>query len=506
MGPGAAGPLFHGRTVRGNARRGAPLGDVMSDAELCYLTATEALALFKARKLSPVELMKAVIARAEKVQPKLKPFTYMYFEEALDLARKAEAKYQKSGTRLGALEGLPIAIKDESYIKGKPTSFGSLITKDFVPEVTSVNNQRLLKAGAIVHGRTATPEFSCASVTHSKLWGVTRNPWNPRYTVGGSSGGSGGALAAGATSLAMGSDIGGSIRIPASATGVVGYKPPYGRNPDDPPFNLDPYCHTGPMTRSVADAILVQNVICGPSPTDIASLRPKLKLPTDYQPIKGWKIAYSMDLTCFEVDKEVVANTKAALEVFKSLGATVTEVDLKWGYAALKTGMDHLDHLFGTYLNKMAKKHAKIMTYYALDFAKQARKSTAADFLGAMEGAAKMYETFGPIMEQHDVFICPTLALPAVKADFLETREELRINGKQSKLPAVLGWCMTTPFNTLSRCPVLAVPSGHAKNGVPTGIQIVGRTYSDADVFRAGMAYESAVGGWYRDAQHRPKL
>jgi amidase len=478
----------------------------MADTELCYLTATEALAKFRAKQLSPVELMQAVIARAEKIQDKLKPFTYTHYEEALDLARQAEAKYAK-GKKTGALEGLPIAIKDESYIKGKPTSFGSLITKDFVPEITSVNNQRIMKAGGIMHARTATPEFSCASICHSRLWGVTRNPWNPKFTPGGSSGGSGASLAAGSTTLAMGSDIGGSIRIPASACGVVGYKPPHGRNSDDPPFNLDPYCHTGPMTRSVADAILLQNVICGPSPTDIASLRPKLTLPTDYKPIKGWKIAYSIDLTCFEVDKDVVANTRAALDVFRSLGATVEEVDLKWGVDALETGLKHLDHLFGASMAKLAKTHAKKMTRYALDFARAAKKSTAADFLSAMEGAAKMYQTFGPIMEKYDVFICPTLALPAVNAEFLEVRDEhLRINGKVSKLNAVLGWCMTTPFNTLSRCPVLSVPSGHAKNRVPTGIQIVGRTYSDADVFQAAVAYETAVGGWYRDAANRPKL
>ena len=174
---------------------------------------------------------------------------------------------------------------------------------------------------------------------------------------------------------------------------------------------------------------------------------------------------------------------------------------------ALETGVAHLDHLFGVFIGNMAKKHAKIMTYYAVEFARQAKKSKAEDFLRAMEGAAKMYATFGPIMEKHDVFICPTLALPAVKANFLENGpEDLRINGKVLDFTPILSWCMTTPFNTLSRCPVLAVPSGHAKNGVPTGIQIVGRTYSDADVFQAAVAYESAMGGWYRDAAHRPKL
>jgi Asp-tRNA(Asn)/Glu-tRNA(Gln) amidotransferase A subunit family amidase len=478
----------------------------MSDTELCYLQATEALKLFKAKKLSPVELVTAVIARAERLQPKYKPFTHTHFEEALDLARKAEAKYAK-GARTGALEGLPVGIKDESFIKGKPTSFGSLITKDFVADVTSPNNDRILKAGGIVHARTATPEFSCATYTNSRLWGVTRNPWNPKFTTGGSSGGSGCALAAGTAPLAMGSDIGGSIRIPASASGVVGYKPPYGRNPDDAPFNLDPYCHTGPMTRSVADAILLQNVISGPSPTDIATLRPKLTLPTAYKPIKGWKIAYSLDLGFYEVDKEVVANTKAALDVFRSLGATVEEVDLGWDIGALHTATGHLWHLFGGYLAEhYLKKHRKQMCEYAIELGEFGRKSKVTDFLRAMEGANKMYATFGPIMETHDVFICPTTALPAVKADFSLSRDRVRINGKASKLPADLAWVMTPVFNTLSRCPVLAVPSGHASNGVPTGIQIVGRTYSDADVFQAGLAYETALGGWYNSAKTRPHI
>lgn len=478
----------------------------MSDLDVCYLPATEVLARFRAKKLSPVELLKAMIARAEKVQKKYRPFTYTHFDEALDGARKAEAKYMKSGARLGALEGLPIAIKDESYIKGKPTSFGSLIHKDFVPDTTSPNNERILKAGGIVHARTATPEFSCSSVTWSRLWGVTRNPWNPKFTTGGSSGGSGASLAAGTCAIAMGSDIGGSIRIPASCSGVVGYKPPYGRNPDDAPFNLDPYCHTGPMARSVADAILLQNVICGPSPIDIASLRPKLRLPTSYKPIKGWRIAYSLDLGFYEVDKEVIANTKAALDVFRSLGATVEEVDLGWTIDVFKGAVAHLDHLFGASIAKALKKHGKLLTTYARQFAKQSAKSKPADFLRAMEVAAQAYQSFGPMLEKYDVFICPTTALPAVRADFDPSADDLRINGKKQDIAPVIAWCMTPPFNMLSRCPVLSVPSGHAKNGVPTGIQIIGRSYSDADVFRAGMAYETAVGGWYRTSATRPKV
>ncbi len=478
----------------------------MSDLDLCYMPATEALAQFRARKLSPVELMKAVIRRAEAVDKKVKAFTFTYFEEALAAAREAEAKYAKTGARLGALEGLPIAVKDESFIKGKPTSFGSLVYQDFVPDITSPSNERIMKAGGIVHARTATPEFSCSSVTQTRRWGVTRNPWNPKFTPGGSSGGSGASLASGTCSIATGSDIGGSIRIPASCSGVVGYKPPYGRNPDDPPFNLDPYCHTGPMARTVADAILLQNVMCGPSPSDIASLRPKLRLPTQFKPIRGWRIAYSMDLGFYDVDNDVVANTEAALDAFRTLGATVEEVDLGWTIDALKAGIDHLNHLFGALVGGYAKKHRKLMTPYALDFAKHGAKSTSADFLHSMEVAAKMYATLGPILEKHHVLICPTTALPAVRADFDPTLHDVKIRGKTLKVWPILAWCMTTPFNTLSRCPVLSVPSGRASNGVPTGIQIVGRTYSDADVFRAAMGYETAVGGWYGGLKRRPAL
>ena len=475
----------------------------MSDPDLIYLPAHEALRRFKARELSPVELMEATIRRAEALKSSVNALTFTHFDEAMDKARKAEAKYAR-GARTRALEGLPVGIKDESEIAGKPTSSGSLIFKDNVATQTSTMNARIMAAGGIVHARTATPEFSCAGTTWTRAWGVTRNPWNRDFTPGGSSGGAGASLASGTSSIATGSDIGGSIRIPASACGVVGYKPPYGRNPDDPPFNLDFFCHTGPMARTVRDTILLQNVMCGPSPLDIATLRPKLRLPLDYKPIKGWKIAYSLDLGLFEIDPDVRRNTLAALDVFRELGATVEEVDLRWPSSTLAAGMGYLNHLFGAYLSTLLDEHGDEMTTYARKFAEDGRESKAIDFVHSLEVIAGMYESFGPMMEKHDIFICPTNALPAVPADFDQTAGTVRINGKV--VDPTLGWAMTTPFNMLSRCPVLSVPSGHAKNGVPTGIQIVGRSYSDADVFRAALAYETAQGGWFGDATRRPVL
>jgi len=476
----------------------------MSDAELCYLSAAEALRLFRQKTLSPVELMEAVIRRAEAVQPKVNCFTYTHFDEAMDLARKAEARYAR-GVRTGALEGLPIGIKDESYIKGKPTSNGSLIFKDHIAAHTSLMNERILRQGGIVHARTATPEFSCAGYTWSRLWGITRNPWNLKMTPGGSSGGTAASLATGTSAIATGSDIGGSIRIPASNCGLVGYKPPYGRNPDDPPFNLDFYCHTGPLARTVEDAIILQNVMAGPHPQDISTLRPKLTLPVSYKPIKGWKIAFSMDLGFFEVDREVQRNTLAALDVFRSLGAEVHEVDLGWTEEALDLAVVYLEHLFGASLSRLLKQHSGKLTTYARAFAKKGQGSKAVDFVRSLDMANRMYSTLGPILERYNVLVCPTTAIPALPADYDQSKDVPKINGKPLR-NSFLGWAMTTPFNTMSRCPVLSVPSGRARNGVPTGIQIVGRTYCDADVFQAAMAFETAQGQWYRGPDGRPKL
>jgi amidase len=284
----------------------------------------------------------------------------------------------------------------------------------------------------------------------------------------------------------------------------VGYKPPYGRNPDDAPFNLDFFCHTGPMARTVRDAALLQNVVCGPHPSDVATLRPKLTLPLQGGSIKGWKIAYSPDLGYYEVDPEVRRNTEAALQVFRDLGATVHEVKIGWGPEVLDACLAYLVHIFGGYIAGMLDDHADEMTTYVRQFAEMGRTSTSRDYVQALEVIAGAYPAMGAILEAHDVLVCPTLAIPAPAATYDSSKEGMRINGRD--VNPFLGWAMTVPFNMLSRLPVLSVPSGRAANGVPTGIQIVGRSYCDRDVFRAGMAYEAALGGWYGNAASRPRL
>jgi amidase len=309
-------------------------------------------------------------------------------------------------------------------------------------------------------------------------------------------------LAAGTATLAAGSDIAGSIRIPASCCGVVGYKPPRGRVPVEAPFNLDYFCHNGPMARSVTDTILFQNAISGPHPADPVSLPDRKVLPTNYAPIKGRKIAFSMDFGFYEVDEEVKRNTLNALDIFRQLGATVHEVDLGWTDAVAHAANTHLTGFFGASIQPLLDTHADQLTKYARRFAEASTTITPSDSFAAEQIAGRIGVEFNQMMQGYDLFIAPTTALPAVQAGFDEGCDFPEINGK--RIERWLAWAMTVPFNMMSTHPVLSLPSGRAANNVPTGIQLVGPTYRDETVFPAAYAYEAATGGWFTTKDNRP--
>ena len=478
----------------------------MTEEELCHASATEALALFKTRKVKPTELLNALRKRSAKLNPKINCFADQYWDEALTEAKLADALYAKRGAKLRKLEGLPLAVKDAQRLKGKRTTHGSLIFEHNIDDVSDPMIERLQQAGAIIFARTTTPEFCLTSATHSKLWGITRNPWNLNYGPGGSSGGAAAALAAGLTTLATGTDIGGSIRIPASCCGVVGFKPPHGRNPDGPPNNFDRYNHCGPLTRSVADAALMQSTTAGQHPLDHDSLRGKVKLPTKAASLKSMKIAYSIDFGYVNVDDEVRRNTLLAVDHFRDLGASVEEVDLGWS-ETIDSDIQHWYNTmhFGRQPIWHQKDHAHLMTDYAIKFAEAAqRDSTIDDVHRAWARAHDMYQSLGKILAKYTVLLCPTTNLPAITADHDPWDENFSINGVKAN--PELGWVMTNQFNMLHNCPVISVPSGHAKMGVPTGLQIVGRTFDDASVFKVALAYEKAVGGWFGSKKKRPKF
>ncbi|MDQ2683046.1 MAG: amidase, partial [Chloroflexota bacterium] len=211
--------------------------------DLHLMPAREVLGRFQRRELSPVEYLDALFSRIDMVEPQVGAVAFRFDERAREAARAAETAYMSRSADVRPLEGLPVAIKDDTEIAGDPCTMGSLVWKDRVASETAPVAERILESGAIPHVRTRTSEFCLIGQCHSRLWGVTRNPWNPAFDVGGSSGGSAAALISGMAPLANGSDVGGSIRIPASCCGIVGYKPPYGRVPLSPPANLDTYLH-----------------------------------------------------------------------------------------------------------------------------------------------------------------------------------------------------------------------------------------------------------------------
>ncbi|GLW96760.1 amidase [Microtetraspora sp. NBRC 16547] len=457
--------------------------------DLAYLPATEALRLFRSRELSPVELMTAVIERAEAVEPQVNALTERTFEEALLQAKQAEDAYRDGSAR--PLEGIPVAAKDEQPIAGRLARTGSLAFADNVADVTHPVIERLLAAGGIVHARTTTPEFCCAGFTHSKLWGITRNPWNLDYSPGGSSGGSGAALASGTATLATGSDIGGSIRLPAANTGTVGYKPPYGRVPVMPPFNLDHYCHEGSMARTVADCALMQNVIVGPHASDVVSLRPAVQIPDTLGDVAGMRIAYAPNLGDWPIEPDIAANTKAVADALRDAGAIVEEVEVGLSRAdVFQATMIHFGAIFGPSVARVAAEFGDQLNPYSLAFAETAAKAMGqgGGFLSGLEMEAAIYAPIGELLDRYDALICPTTAAPGLLAgeDYVDTK--LTVNGVE--LDDYLEYALTPVFNIASRCPVLNVPSGRASNGVPTGVQIVGRSYDDATVFNVGAAVE----------------
>jgi Asp-tRNA(Asn)/Glu-tRNA(Gln) amidotransferase A subunit family amidase len=474
----------------------------MSDLDLCYMTASEALRRFRKRTLSPVELMKALTARTEVVNPQVNAFTFRFPERALKAARAAERRYAGKGEAPRPLEGIPVAIKDLHAIQGEITTRGSHLGGQEPDQVTHPMVRRLLEAGAILYGRTTSPEFGAAFVTHSPRWGITRNPWNLERTPGGSGGGAGAALAAGMVTIADGSDYGGSIRVPAACCGVLGYKPPFGRNPGG--SWPDTLLHFGPLARSVADAVLMQRITAGQHPSSLYSLPDPPALPNRLAPIKGWRIAWSLDLGFFSVAPDVKARTLAALKTFEALGCTVEEVKLDWDEGIMEAFAHHTGPAFAADLEELSADKLMQLSRYVRGIRQAARGSRGIDVGRSMSTRARMYERLAPILHRHDLFVCPTLARTAVAADYDSwSRRPLEIAGK--RVNPEFGWTMAWPFNMLGPLPVASVPSGLGEDGLPTAIQLVARPYDDLRVLRAAADFERAS-PWLDRAERRPPI
>jgi aspartyl-tRNA(Asn)/glutamyl-tRNA(Gln) amidotransferase subunit A len=452
--------------------------------DICALSATELLAAYRARTLSPVEATRAVLARIAQLNPLLNCFNLVDAESALEAARSSEARWMK-GAPKGSLDGVPASIKDIILTRGWPTRRGSKTTdpagpwNDDAPAVA-----RLREHGAVLAGKTTTPEFGWKGVTDSPLTGITRNPWNPKKTPGGSSGGSAAAVASGMGPLTIGTDGGGSIRIPCGFTGLFGLKPSFGRVPAWPLSPFGTVAHLGPMTRTVTDAALMMNVLSQPDARDWHSLpydkRDYLKGLDDG--VKGLRIAFSPDLGYAKVDKEIAALVKQAVKVFEDLGAHVDEVD---------PGFDDQLEVFTLHwfpgaayvVRAIPAAKRKHMDKGLLEVARAGEKITLQQYLDGVQRRGALGVLMNRFHEKVDLLLTPTLPLPAFDAG-----KEVADVVKERR------WTDWTPFSypfNLTQQPAASIPCGLTKAGLPAGLHIVGPKYGDALVLRAARAYES---------------
>jgi Asp-tRNA(Asn)/Glu-tRNA(Gln) amidotransferase A subunit family amidase len=458
----------------------------MSDIELAYMPATELARLIREKRLSPVDVVRNALERIEEVNPTLNCFCFVYPEEVLELARAAERAVM-SGDDIGPLHGLPFAIKDLTPTKGKRTTLGSHVYEDWVPGQDAAIVEALSGAGGIMVGKTTTPEFAHSGFCHSPLWGVTRNPWNPERTPGGSSGGSAAAVATGCAALAEGTDMLGSVRIPAAYCGIVGLKPSLGRIPMDIlPSAFDTISHFGPLTRTVDDAALMLGIVQGPDERDILSLSPSIDVPVPLSgDVRGRRMALSVDLGFFAIDEDVASNTRAAASALADAGAQVEEVELGWTRDLVDAGWDLWNVFIAAYFGQHLEEWRDRMDPQVVDQMEAGFAISAVEYKRLEYLRTRAWRDLVTLFESYDALLCPTASTPpqgaeALDADFFEDDSDGLFHGLE----------LTGVFNLVAPCPVLSVPSGFTRDGLPTGLQIVGPRHDDVGVLDIGAALE----------------
>ena len=460
----------------------------MQTTDLALMSIAEAADRIRRREISPVELTEACLRRIEKLNPRLNAYITVTAERALGDARRS-AEEIASGTYRGPLHGIPIALKDLYATAGTRTTAGSKILADWVPEADSTVARRLREAGSVLLGKLNTHELAYGVTTDNPHFGPTRNPWNPDCIPGGSSGGSGAATAAGMALGTMGTDTGGSIRIPASLCGVAGLKPTYGRVSKAGvvplSWSLD---HAGPLTRTIEDAALMLQAIAGYDPADASSLRVPID---DYRAalssgVRGLRVGVPRSYFYDRLDDEVRAAVERALAVLRGLGAEVRNVEISGLQEFLQAGL-------GVALAEAQEYHAEALRERPQDFGPDVGAilsqpaPSAAQLIGGMRAMYGLTESLRATLETVDVLITPTTPVPATRIG----QETVRYGGEDEPvLPAMIR--CTWPFNA-SRLPALSLPCGFTAAGLPIGLQIAGRPLDEATVLRAGHASEQAT-------------
>jgi aspartyl-tRNA(Asn)/glutamyl-tRNA(Gln) amidotransferase subunit A len=452
--------------------------------EIAEMSGVELLAHYRDKRLSPVEVTEDVLARIERFNPQVNAYCHVDRQGAIDAARASEQRWLK-GQPCGALDGVPASIKDLTLTRGMPTRKGSKTTSATAAwEVDAPFSAFMRNAGAVLLGKTTTPEFGWKGVTDNPLYGITRNPWDTRMTAGGSSGGAAAAASLNLGVLHQGSDAGGSIRIPCAFTGTFGIKPTFGYVPQWPASAMTLLSHLGPMTRTVDDAVLMLKTVARPDVRDGLAGAPRntpwLPESTD---LKGLRIAYSPDFGYVKVDPQVASVVAQAVERLVQLGAHVEQVD---------PGFSNPLELFNTLWFAGAARLAGQLNQTQraqldpglLRIAEQGERISLHDYTVALEARAALVVHMAEFHSRYDLLVSPMLPITAFAA------------GHNVPPDSGLGeWMEWTPFSypfNLTQQPAASVPCGFAQDGLPVGLHVVGARFADDQVLRVCRAYERA--------------
>jgi aspartyl-tRNA(Asn)/glutamyl-tRNA(Gln) amidotransferase subunit A len=458
-----------------------------SASDIAFASALDLVELYRTQALSPVEATEALLARADALQPKLNAFCIIDRDGAIAAARAAERRW-RDGEPLGPLDGVPVTIKDLVLMRGFPTRRGSRMIDPTLDAEDGPAVARLREAGAVIIGKTTTPEFGWKAIGDSPLTGITRNPWNLERTPGGSSAGAAAACAAGIAPLHVGSDGAGSIRIPAAFTGIFGIKATFGRVPAHPASPMGLLSNIGPLTRSGRDAALMLNMLARPDHRDPYALPPERRMYLDgiEDGVGGWRIAYSPDLGYgpssghTKVDPEIAACCARAAQRFEELGAHVEQVGqifdsprqmllTLWsaGTARVMAGFPREKH--------------ELADPGLIEIAARGERISAAEYVGADLARTALGARMAEFHQQYDLLLTPMMPVPALPV------------GQDLNDPAEDMWIDWSPFSypfNLTRQPAASIPCGLTRAGLPIGLQIVGPLYAEDRVLHAARAFE----------------
>ena len=468
----------------------------MAATELCLMSAVEMAHAVRTGEVSVQILIDTVLARIEKHNPRLNAFCTLMADEARAAAVRADAALA-AGVETGPLHGVPVSVKDNLYVKDSRTTFGSKLQEHDVTREDCPLVERLRQAGAIIIGRTNSPEFGWKGVTDNRVFGVTRNPWNTDLTPGGSSGGGSAAVATGLGPIGIGTDGGGSLRIPAAFCGLVGHKPSYGRVPTWPGVSVGSLRHIGGMTRTVKDSALLLDVISGPDDRDPECLPAS---GVNYQSetergVEGIRVAWSPDLGYATVDPEVARLCEQSALRLAEAGANVERIDLDWA--------DPYDSWRVFFYGATAARLGRIVGEqgHQLDpglraCVEDAVQLTGLDYSDALTRRNEFWHQVRRVYQSFDLLVTPTLPVPPFAVG------QNNADAFPGQNFGDLQWVQFTyPFN-LTGQPACSVPAGWTESGLPVGLQIVGRRFDDALVLRAARAFEQ-IQPWH---DHWPDL